>query len=81
MKLKVFFAWFDMWIGVYWSKGSKTLYICLLPMVVIAVSKIIKCFNEDCHYCDDSYPHNCDGKEDNESILICSGYTKRGNHD
>jgi ABC-type protease/lipase transport system fused ATPase/permease subunit len=37
IKIKAFFAWFDMWIGAYWSKESQTLYICPLPMCVIAI--------------------------------------------
>ena len=37
MKVRLFFEWFDMWVGVYWSKESRTLYICPLPMVVLAL--------------------------------------------
>jgi len=39
MKIRIFFAWFDMWIGAYWSEKNKTLYICPLPMCVIAIAK------------------------------------------
>ena len=42
MKVKLFFAWYDMWIGAYWSKEKKTLYICLLPTIVISIRKKIK---------------------------------------
>lgn len=37
MKLKsfrVFWAWFDFWIGLYYDIGHKTLYICPLPTIV-----------------------------------------------
>jgi len=40
MKVKFFIAWFDMWIGAYWSKQHKTLYICPLPCCVIALQFI-----------------------------------------
>jgi hypothetical protein len=34
--IQVFFAWYDMWIGAYWSQESKTLYICPIPMIVFS---------------------------------------------
>lgn len=37
MKARIFFAWYDMWIGAYWNRENKVLYICLLPMIVIAI--------------------------------------------
>ena len=37
MKFKLFFAWYDCWIGFYWSKESRALYVCLLPMICIKV--------------------------------------------
>ena len=42
MRVRFFFAWFDMWIGAYWSKESRTLYICPLPMCVLAISRRVK---------------------------------------
>lgn len=38
MKLRLFFAWYDIWVGAYWSSAKRTLYICLLPMVVLSIS-------------------------------------------
>jgi len=35
-KVQVFLAAFDFWVGGYWSKKSRTLYICPLPMLVVA---------------------------------------------
>lgn len=35
MKFRIFFAWFDFWIGAYWDAGHRTLYICLIPTVVM----------------------------------------------
>lgn len=28
-----FFAWYDLWIGAYWDRKVRVLYICPLPMV------------------------------------------------
>ena len=35
MKLSLFFAWYDFWIGIYYDRKKRILYICFLPMVVI----------------------------------------------
>lgn len=35
-RLRVFTAWYDLWVGVYVSVESKTVYVCPLPCVVIA---------------------------------------------
>ena len=32
---KLILAWYDMWIGLYYDLGHKTLYICPLPMLVL----------------------------------------------
>lgn len=37
MKVRIFIAWFDLWVGAYWSARNKTLYICPLPCCVIAL--------------------------------------------
>jgi hypothetical protein len=39
MKIRVFLAWYDCWIGAYYDRKNKVLYICPLPMIVIEVSK------------------------------------------
>ena len=36
-RFRIFFAWYDFWIGAYWSREGSTLFICLLPMVVMAI--------------------------------------------
>lgn len=40
MKFKVFFAWFDFWIGWYFDVGHKTLYICPFPTIVFRIEFI-----------------------------------------
>jgi hypothetical protein len=34
---RVWFAWYDIWVGLYWDRKKRILYICPLPMLVIAV--------------------------------------------
>jgi hypothetical protein len=36
-KVRLFFAWYDFWIGCYWNIKDHTLYICPLPCVVISI--------------------------------------------
>jgi len=38
MTVRTFFAWYDLWIGAYWSVKDRTLYLCPLPCWVIAVT-------------------------------------------
>lgn len=39
MSIRVFFAWYDCWVGVYVDRKSKVTYICLLPMICIAIQR------------------------------------------
>jgi hypothetical protein len=34
MKAHFFFAWYDFWVGFYYDRWSKTLYVCPLPCFV-----------------------------------------------
>ena len=36
-RVRLFFAWYDFWIGAYYDRREKVLYICPLPMLVIRV--------------------------------------------
>ena len=38
MKLSMFFAWYDLWIGAYYDRIKRILYICPLPMIVIKIN-------------------------------------------
>lgn len=37
MTLRPFFAWYDLWIGAFWSTSTRTLYLMPIPMVGIRV--------------------------------------------
>ncbi len=32
--MKIYFAWFDMWVGAYYDYEKGILYVCPLPMLV-----------------------------------------------
>ena len=38
MRASLFFRWYDLWIGAYWDRASRVLYVCPLPMVGVRVS-------------------------------------------
>ncbi len=37
MRVRVRFAWYDMWIGAYWDRHERVLYVCPLPMLLVEV--------------------------------------------
>ena len=34
VRCEVRFLWFDMWIGAYWDRVGRMLYVCPLPCIV-----------------------------------------------
>jgi hypothetical protein len=38
-RVRVRWAWFDMWVGAYWDRADRVLYVCPVPMVVVAISR------------------------------------------
>jgi hypothetical protein len=32
MKVNIIFAWYDLWIGLFWDKKNKWLYVFPIPM-------------------------------------------------
>lgn len=35
--MRVFFAWYDIWIGVYVDRKSRAVYVCPFPCLVIKI--------------------------------------------
>lgn len=33
--VRVFFAWYDLWVGAFWKRRSRVLYVCPLPCLVV----------------------------------------------
>ena len=38
LKLSLFFAWYDFWIGAFYDRQKRILYICPLPMIVVKIA-------------------------------------------
>lgn len=37
--MKIYFAWYDMWVGAYWDASKRRLYVCPLPCLVLRFDK------------------------------------------
>ena len=37
MKLTPFFRWYDLWVGAYWDRRQRALYICPIPMFGVRI--------------------------------------------
>lgn len=33
--MRIFFAWYDLWVGVYVDRKNKRIYVCPLPCLVL----------------------------------------------
>lgn len=50
--MKVFFAWYDFWIGFYYDRKREDLYICPLPCVVFKFESLPRRFwLRRCRHC------------------------------
>ena len=54
LKIKPIFAWYDLWIGIFWDKKKKNIYILPIPAIGLVLSIPPKC-----PYCK-SYMHPID---------------------
>lgn len=35
VRARLFFAWYDLWVGAYYDRNEGVLYVCPLPCVVL----------------------------------------------
>lgn len=38
-RVTLFWAWYDMWLGAYWDRESKSLYLGILPTLMLRIRK------------------------------------------
>jgi len=38
MKVKLIFAWYDFWIGIFYDRSKKWIYVFLIPMIGFVVN-------------------------------------------
>lgn len=38
-RARVFFRWYDLWIGAFYDRKQRALYICPLPMIGVRIGR------------------------------------------
>jgi len=51
--MKLFLAWYDMWVGAYFDRKERLLFICLLPCVVLRI-KLGRTLLEELRHCEET---------------------------
>lgn len=46
MRLRFVLAWYDLWVGAYWNRKARTLYVLPLPCIGFAIEF------PPCEWCD-----------------------------
>lgn len=36
-RVEFFFRWYDLWVGAYWDRENKALYVCPLPTLGVVI--------------------------------------------
>lgn len=60
MRIRSLFAWYDLWVGAYWDRHNRKLYILPLPCIGVVIEfphKCLMCGKRTfepliCHSCD-----------------------------
>lgn len=39
MKFTLFFAWYDFWIGWFYDRRKRALYVCPVPMLCVKIER------------------------------------------
>ena len=37
MRIRLYFRWYDIWLGAFWDRLNRTLYLQLLPMIGLKI--------------------------------------------
>ena len=38
MSIRPFFRWYDLWVGAYYDREARALYVCPLPMFGVRIA-------------------------------------------
>ena len=57
IQIKPFFAWYDMWIGAYWDRGKRRLYVCPVPFFGVYLQAL-----PVCDFCGNRFQHGYTGR-------------------